>query len=73
MRLDNRFLIKDSISVTPCLHFAPLHLILVFYKSTKVSPLGFIEFIISYKSCIMKYTFRYSVAHGVQNYKMYFK
>lgn len=40
-------------------------------KSTTVNPFGFIE--ISYKTCIMKYTFRYSVARGIQFYKMYFK
>lgn len=35
-------------------------------KSTTGSSLGFIELIISYKTCIMKYTFRYSVARGIQ-------
>lgn len=73
MRLDNR-LLKDSISATLAFLRLILHLffnVRLIMKSTMVSPLGFIELIISYKTCIMKYTFRYSVAQGIQFYKMY--
>lgn len=56
-------------------HFAHLILFSSNYikRSVTGSPFGFIDFIFSYKTCIMKYTFRYSVVHGVQFYKMYLK
>lgn len=79
MRLDNSFKIAYQRHYVFCASFCTPYFFFFFfslelYKEKHYrSPFGFIDFIFSYKNCIMKYTFRYSVVHWVLFYKTYSK